>query len=98
MIGINDYIGYSGGFILSICLIPQIVKVIKTNSADDISYCWQFLYIIGLLLHIAYAYFEKILPILIPNTLELCLCILLTIYKIRLDILKKRKPITLGRN
>lgn len=26
-----DYIGYSGGIILSVCLIPQVYKIIKTK-------------------------------------------------------------------
>ena len=36
-----NYIGYSGGIVLSICLIPQIFKVYKTKQVDNISYIWQ---------------------------------------------------------
>ena len=45
-------IGYSGGILLSLCLIPQIYKIIKTKHVDNISYLWQILYIIGISLHL----------------------------------------------
>ena len=79
------YIGYTSGFILSICLIPQIYKVIKTKKANDISYIWQILYFIGLLLNIVFCYLEKIWPIFIPSILEITLCTILLLLKINYD-------------
>ena len=79
------YIGYTSGFILSICLIPQIYKVIKTKKATDISYIWQILYFIGLLLNIVFCYLEKIWPILIPSILEITMCAILLLLKISYD-------------
>ena len=87
----KDYIGYLSGFILSICLIPQIYKVVKNWCAEDISYLWQFFYFIGLLLNIIYCYFENIIPILIPAILEISLCFTLIILKIYLDFSKNMK-------
>jgi uncharacterized protein with PQ loop repeat len=42
-----DAIGYTGGGVLAICLIPQIGKIIITRSARDISYAWSVLYMVG---------------------------------------------------
>jgi uncharacterized protein with PQ loop repeat len=66
-----NYIGYAGGIILSICLIPQIYKIIKTKKVDNISYMWQFLYIIGICLHLYYGVYYDLLPIYIPSIIEL---------------------------
>jgi MtN3 and saliva related transmembrane protein len=76
-----DTIGISGGLLLSMCLIPQIIKVIQTREVENISYTWQFMYIIGLSLHLTYALYYMLLPIYIPTSIELSFIILLTILK-----------------
>ena len=35
-----DALGYSGGFILSFCLVPQIYRMLTTRQTNDISYGW----------------------------------------------------------
>ena len=77
-----NYIGYAGGIILSICLIPQIYKIIKTREVDNISYIWQFLYILGICLHLYYGVYYNLLPIYIPSIIELLLIIILLGLKI----------------
>ena len=77
-----NYIGYSGGIVLSICLIPQIFKVYKTKDAENISYLWQILYIIGISLHLYYGVYYNLLPIFIPTIIELCFIFILLILKI----------------
>ena len=74
-------IGYAGGIILSICLIPQIYQIVKTKKVDNISYIWQFMYIIGISLHLCYAIYLDLLPIYIPTIIELIFIITLTIMK-----------------
>jgi uncharacterized protein with PQ loop repeat len=44
-----EAIGYTGGGVLAICLIPQIGKIIITRSARDISYAWSVLYMVSVL-------------------------------------------------
>lgn len=74
---LTDTIGYSGGIILSICLLPQIYKIIKTKHVDNISYIWQILYIIGISLHLYYGIYYDLLPIYVPSIIELCLILFL---------------------
>ena len=78
-----EMIGYSGGFILSICLIPQIIKIIKTQEVENISYIWQFLYILGISLHLTYGIYYNLLPIYIPSIIELFLIFFLLALKIK---------------
>ena len=79
---IMDLIGYSGGIVLSLCLIPQIHKIIKTKEVENISYIWQIMYIIGLGLHLSYGIHYNLLPIYIPTIIEICLITFLFILKL----------------
>ena len=63
-------LGYAGGIVLSICLFPQILKVMKTREVSNISYVWQFMYIFGLSLHFVYGIYYDLLPIYIPVLLN----------------------------
>ena len=75
---IVDSIGYSGGVVLSVCLIPQIYTIYKSKEVEkNISYLWQILYIIGVSLHLYYAIYYDLLPIYIPTIVELCLILFL---------------------
>ena len=71
-----DSIGYSGGIVLSLCLIPQIYTIYKSKDVDNISYLWQILYILGVSLHLYYAIYYNLLPIYIPSIIELCLILI----------------------
>ena len=72
-----DAVGYSGGIILSICLVPQIYKIYRTKQVENISYSWQILYITGISLHLYYAIYYDLLPIYIPTIIELILIVFL---------------------
>lgn len=83
-----DILGYSGGVILSICLAPQIYKVLKTREVENISLLWQILYITGIVLHLYYSIHYHLLPIFIPTIIELVLILILLTLKI---IFKEKK-------
>ena len=84
-----EIFGYSGGFILGLCLLPQIYKSIKTKTTKDISFGWQFLYGCGLSLILSYAVYNKLHAVYIPGFVEL-LCIFLLIgLKLKYDIIEK---------
>ena len=79
----TEYIGYSGGIILSICLIPQIYTIYKTKEVDNISYIWQFLYILGISLHLYYGIKYGLPAIYIPTIIELIFVFVLLFLKIK---------------
>ena len=87
-------LGFSGGIILSVCLLPQIIKVFQTKQVDNISYLWQFLYILGLSLNFIYSFYYQLLPIYIPNVIELLFIIFMTFLKILFTYQKKNKKST----
>ena len=86
-----EVMGYFGGGLLSACLIPQIIKIIKTQSGDDLSYTWQILSVIGLVLFLSYGIYFNLLPVYIPVSFELTLIIILIILKYYYEHNKKNK-------
>ena len=78
-----DIIGYIAGFLMAIALSPQIIKAWKTKSTKDISIVWTVIVLIGLILWIAYAILNKIMPLLIFASIELSMTFLLFILKIK---------------
>jgi MtN3 and saliva related transmembrane protein len=66
-----DILGYTGGIILSVQMIPQIFKIIKTKSTKDISTGFLILNVCGLTLMSAYGFIRNDLPLCIPTSLSL---------------------------
>lgn len=61
------FLGYVGGSLLGIQLIPQIHKVIKNRKADDISKTFLILNFTGLSLMSIYGVLDRNPPIYIPT-------------------------------
>ena len=71
---------------MSLCLLPQIIKALRSGSTEDISFIWQFMYITGLSGTVSYTYIEEIYPVAIPVTVELTLVVILTLIKLKYDV------------
>ncbi len=66
-----DVIGYFGGFILGIQLIPQIYKIYVSKSCEDISTVFLQLNILGLSLMTTYGVLTNAKPLYIPCSISL---------------------------
>lgn len=75
-------IGYIAGLIIAISLTPQVIKSWKTKSTKDISLFWNIILIFGLLLYFVYGFGIKEMPIIVTNTIEIILAILLVAAKL----------------
>jgi MtN3 and saliva related transmembrane protein len=80
-----EIIGFIGSFIISAALVPQVTKVYRTKSADDISYPFVCMYITGLLCLGVYGFGESLWPIYVPSSFELIGAIGLLVLKIRYE-------------
>ena len=78
-------LGAAGGFVLGVCLIPQIVQTVRTKSTLDLSYGWQFAYFFGLSLIEMYAVWEGLWAIYAPAAVELASILVLCILKAHYD-------------
>lgn len=65
---LSTFIGVAAGICTSVSLLPQLIKIIKEHSADDISYVMLIVLLAGLLLWICYGIMKKDYPIIITNS------------------------------
>ena len=68
---IIDCIGFIGGSILGLQLIPQIYKAYKTKSTNDISTFFLLMNIIGLTLMTTYGVCNNDMPLYLPTSISL---------------------------
>lgn len=64
----KEILGYSGSFLLSICLIPQVYKSYNTRDVDSLSPFFIGIGIFANFLMISYGILIKALPVLIANS------------------------------
>ncbi|AVP87743.1 Sugar transporter SemiSWEET [Candidatus Phycorickettsia trachydisci] len=84
----NDYMEYLGmlaGFCTTVAFVPQLVKVVKTRAAQDISTSMYLIFIIGLILWIIYGVYRASLPIIIANSCTLLFASAILFVKFLID-------------
>lgn len=79
------FCGYAACVLFTIMLIPQIYKVHKYKSAEDLSFFFLFIFLLGSLLMLIYAIKIKSLPIIINNALAMLSGFILLGYYIHLE-------------
>lgn len=75
-------IGITAGTLTAICMIPQLIKIIKDKKAKDISISMLFVLMAGLALWVFYGAIKNDIPLLVTNSLSLAINILVTIFSI----------------
>ncbi len=78
-----EIIGFLGGFLVTISLLPQVIKSYKTKSAKDISIAYTLILITGLGLWVLYAILNSIIPLAIFASVELLITASLLILKLK---------------
>lgn len=68
--------------IIASALLLQVIKSWKTKSTEDISFLWNSLLLLGLIIFIIYGYWIKSHPIMIFTTIEASLTLSLLILKL----------------
>ena len=80
-----EAIGYVGGLLIAISLLPQVFHTIRTKSTSDISYGYQTMYLAGCILSYAYFVLVGATAAWICLTFELTCAILMFAMKLYLD-------------
>ncbi|WIA41022.1 hypothetical protein OEZ86_004660 [Tetradesmus obliquus] len=81
----RDALGYVGGGILALSLVPQVVKLLLTRSAADISLLWSLLYLLGTVLSLVYLLLIDALAGAIPVAFEVAGCLVTLGLKLAYD-------------
>ena len=66
-------VGLAAGFLTTISFVPQITKILKTKSAEDVSKKMFIAVAVGVALWLAYGIMLKQWPIIIWNSVSLVL-------------------------
>lgn len=77
------YIGIAAGVCTSISMLPQLVKIIKTKKADDISYVMVIVLLVGITAWIWYGVLRTDYPIIITNSFSLLVNLLVLAVSVR---------------
>jgi len=81
-IGIN-LIGIIAGALTTFAQLPQIGKILKTKSVDDISIGMYLMLILGVVLWIIYGAMIRSIPVILTNSVALCLIGAVAVFKLR---------------
>ncbi|MDD4627942.1 MAG: PQ-loop domain-containing transporter [Candidatus Peribacteraceae bacterium] len=76
-----ELLGYVSGGLITVALLPQVIKSWRTKSTKDISIPWMILYQIGLLLSIAYGVCIASMPFILTTIVEFLLATSLLVLK-----------------
>lgn len=71
------YIGIGAGICTSVSMLPQLIKIIKKNKAEDISFFMLFILLAGIGGWIGYGLLKKDYPIIITNGFSFLLNLLI---------------------
>ena len=73
-----NWIGMLAGFLTTISFVPQVIKVWKSRSAEDLSSGMFFAFSAGVTCWLIYGFVKRDLPVIVANaaTLGLTLAIL----------------------
>ena len=77
-----EFFGYFAAILTTFAFLPQLIKILKTKKADDVSLITLIVFICGVLCWIIYGYKISSFPILIANIITLMLNIFILISKI----------------
>jgi len=78
-----NLLGYVAGALVVLSLLPQVIKSWKTKLTRDISLSRYVIYVIGLVLWIAYAFIIENGPVGVMNAIGLVLALSILYLKIR---------------
>lgn len=78
-----ELIGYIGGILTLVNMLPQILKTYRLKSAEDISVSMITIYGLSMIFWTVYAYFINNLPLLISCGVSLILTVVQACFMVR---------------
>ena len=77
-----EFFGYFAAILTTLAFLPQLIKTLKTQKADDVSLITLIMFLTGVLSWVVYGYKISSLPILMANIITFILNFLILIFKI----------------
>lgn len=79
----GEIFGFVAGALVTLSLIPQIMRVFKLKSAREISVIFTTLMLAGVLMWLVYGILQKLVPLILWNTVGAVLTGTLLFAKLR---------------
>ena len=80
-----DIVGYAAIVIGSMSMVPQVVHVIRTQSAEDLSYTTIVMILVASALWHLYGWFKTDVPLRVSSLITISVSIVLVFAKYRYD-------------
>jgi MtN3 and saliva related transmembrane protein len=77
-----NWIGYAAGTLTTIAFVPQLVKILRTRSARDVSLGMFVLFMVGVVLWLVYGWFRGDMVLIAANTVTLALSLAILFCKL----------------
>ncbi|MBK8711067.1 MAG: hypothetical protein IPL97_04140 [Niastella sp.] len=81
--GMHDIVGYAGGVLSSLSFLPQVIKIWKTKSAEDLSMLTLLLLTCNVSLWFSYGVLIHSTPLWVTNAIVLAMVLIMIIFKIK---------------
>ena len=69
----TEYIGLAAGALVTLALIPQLIRVFKLKSAREISVLFNISLLLGMILWLVYGILLGLMPVILWNSIGLTL-------------------------
>lgn len=79
----EGYLGFIAGALVTLSLVPQIMRVFKLKSAREISALFTILMLLGLFLWLAYGISLRLAPVILWNVVGAVLVSMLLVAKLK---------------
>ena len=76
-----ELMGHIGAFLTSVTFLPQVYKVWKTKSVDDLSLMMLFIVLTSTVVWLVYAFALMLWPVILANGIVFVLDLLLIYFK-----------------
>ena len=78
-----DALGYLAGALTTIAFVPQVVRIVRTRSAHDISWGMFVILSAGVAMWLGYGVIVSSLPLIAANAVTLVLVLAILVLKLR---------------
>lgn len=79
----TELIGSLAGACTTLCLVPQVIKTLKTKSTKDVSLGMFILFCIGIILWLIYGFMIHSMPIIVSNGVTFVLGAIILVCKLK---------------
>ena len=72
-----DYLGFIGGGIVTLGIVPQVIRIFKLKSARDISAIYNLAMLVGMTMFFIYGIILSLVPLILWNSIGMILMAIL---------------------